>query len=75
MSVIRYGEQGFDAYIYIDASRKYHINISTPSYTGVVPLAEAVKIINLLIKLEEVPANILEQLYKEVQISLSSKRK
>lgn len=71
MAVIRVGEVGYQAYIYVDGSNKNFINISTPSYTGVVDLTEATKVLALLIKLKEVPADIMERLFKEVQECLT----
>lgn len=74
MAVIRYDEEAFEAYIYIEG-KDNKINISTPSYKGVVPLHEAVKILNLLVKLEELPANIHERLFLEVEELLRLKDK
>lgn len=74
MAVIRYSDEGFNAYIYVDGARDSKINISTPSYTGVVDLNEAVKILKLLKKLNEVPEDIMDRLFKEVQEVLTSRQ-
>lgn len=65
MATIRADEGDYNAYIYIEGNNK--INISTPSYKGVVPLHEAVKVLNLLVKLEELPTNIHERLFLDIE--------
>lgn len=66
MSVIRTGEAGYKAYIFIEAGSN-QVHISTPSYNGLVNLGQAVKILNLLVKLDEVPHDIHDRLYSEIE--------
>lgn len=75
MAIIRANEGEFNAYIYVDAAHKNKINISTPSFRGLVDLGHAVMILTMLMKLNELPDDILDRLYDEVQFCLSRNRR
>ena len=63
MSLIRCGEEGFKAYIYMHCNG--HLQFHTSLFTGAVDDYNVAKfIINTLIEKQEVPADMLLRLHK-----------